>query len=255
MTLLHAALLGIIEGATEFLPISSTGHLILAGEVLGIPSTDFYKSFQIIIQLGAILAVVALYFRTLLDIEIIKRVAIAFVPTGLIGLALYGIVKTYLLGSTVVVMWSLLIGGLIFILYELSHPESFKADRRVTDITYLQAFLVGLCQAVAIVPGVSRSGATILGGLFLGIPRKTIVEFSFLLAVPTMAAATGFDIFKNYSSFTAEGVGALAVGFIMSFLTAILAIRFLLHFVRTHSFIPFGIYRILLAGIVFLFLL
>lgn len=254
MTILHALILGVVEGLTEFLPISSTGHLILAGELLKIPSTDFYKSFEIVIQLGAILSVVALYWRSFLDIEVLKRLALGFIPTGIIGLALYRIVKTYLLGDTTVVIWSLFLGGVVLIVFELSKTESFQAELPVTSISYKQSIIVGLFQSVAIIPGVSRSAATILGGLLLGIPRRTIVEFSFLLAVPTMAAATGLDIIKSASTFTTANVSALAVGFVTSFIVALFSIKFLLRFVRTHSFTTFGVYRIAAAGIFWLLL-
>ncbi len=254
MTLVQAFLLGVVEGVTEFLPISSTGHLIVAGQLLSIPSTDFYKSFEIVIQLGAILSVVALYWRSLLEIEVLKRVLIGFIPTGLIGLALYSVVKTYLLGDTSVVLWALFLGGVVLIVFELSKAEGFQAELPVTSITYKQSVIIGLFQAIAIIPGVSRSAATILGGLLLGIPRRTIVEFSFLLAVPTMVAATGLDAVQSFSAFTLANFGALAVGFVTSFVVALFSIKFLLRFVRTHSFTPFGIYRIVAAGLFFLLL-
>jgi undecaprenyl-diphosphatase len=255
MDILQAALLGIIEGAAEFLPISSTGHLILAGELMRIPATDFYKSFEIVIQLGAILAVVVLYIRSLLNIEVLKRLAVAFIPTGIIGLAFYHLIKTYLLGNSTVVVSALLLGGIMLILFELARAERFQYDLPVSSITYKQAFVIGLFQAIAIVPGVSRSAATIVGGLLLELPRKTIVEFSFLLAVPTMAAATGLDILKNYGSFSADGMSLIAVGFIVSFVVALLAIKFFLSYVRTHGFLPFGIYRVIVAALFWLLLI
>jgi undecaprenyl-diphosphatase len=195
MTILESLVLGVVEGVTEFLPISSTGHLILASSLLGIPQSDFTKSFEIAIQLGAILAVILLYWRSLLEVETLKRVVVAFIPTGVIGFALYHFLKSYLLGNTVIVVSSLFIGGVIFIIF-----ERLTATREITapaPLTYRQAFLVGVCQAIAIIPGVSRSGATIIGGLALGVKRTTIVEFSFLLAIPTMLAATGLDLLET----------------------------------------------------------
>ena len=245
MTFFDAAILGVIEGITEFLPVSSTGHLILTGELLGLPSTEFLKSFEIAIQLGAILSVVVLYWKQFLNIELLKKLFVAFVPTGIIGFIIYKIVKLYLLGNSYVVVASLLIGGIILIAFEVLHRES-EAES-ATAITYRQAFGIGLFQALGIIPGISRSGATIVGGLLLGLPRTTIVEFSFLLAVPTMAATTGYDILKSASVFSAENLGSLAVGFIVSFVVAIGAIKFLLQYVRTHTFIAFGIYRIIVA--------
>jgi undecaprenyl-diphosphatase len=247
MTLLQSIILGIVEGITEFLPISSTGHLILASRLLGLSQTDFQKSFEIAIQLGAIGSVIMLYWRQFLEPAVLGRLIAAFIPTGLIGFALYHVVKTYLFGSDTVVLWALGLGGVALIVFELLHKESDDAVADVTAIPYSKAVLIGLFQSLSIVPGVSRAGATIVGGLILGLSRTTIVEFSFLLAVPTMLAATGYDLLKNASSFEAQQLGVLAAGFIASFFVALLSIKFLLAFVRTHTFIPFGIYRIAVA--------
>jgi undecaprenyl-diphosphatase len=240
-----ALILGIVEGISEFLPISSTGHLILASQLMGLCHTDFLKSFEIAIQVGAILSVVALYWRRLLvDVGVMKKLVVAFLPTGILGLTLYRVVKTHLLGSPNVVLWSLFLGGAFIIAFEYLHREKEDAVEDVSGITYRQALLIGLFQSVAMVPGVSRSAATILGGLALGLRRKTIVEFSFLLAVPTMLAATAYDLLKSGAAFTADQMGFLAVGFVSSFVVALLSIKFLLSFIQTHTFIPFGIYRI-----------
>lgn len=248
MDLITAAVLGIVEGVTEFLPISSTGHMILAGRLMGLEPTEFLKSFEIAIQLGAIGAVVSLYWRSLtLDLEAIKRIVVAFIPTAILGLLLYKIVKHVLLGSAVIVLWSLALGGAFLILFELFHKEREGPTDTVTGISYPQAFVIGVFQSIAIIPGVSRAAATIVGGLILGIRRKTIVEFSFLLAVPTMAAATALDLLKSGAAFTGDQVAALAVGFLTAFIVALGAIKFLLAFIKTHSFIPFGAYRIILA--------
>jgi undecaprenyl-diphosphatase len=261
MTILHGIILGIIEGITEFLPISSTGHLILASELLKIAQSDFVKSFEVIIQFGAILSVVVLYWKQLFNVDSIKKLIVGFIPTGIIGLALYGIVKTYLFGNQAVVLWSLLVGGVLLIAFEMwherkerevgataSHPSAdTTGSSAISGISDKQSFIIGLCQSVAIIPGVSRSAATIVGGLALGLKRKTIVEFSFLLAVPTMLAATGLDLVKNADSFSADQFGVLAVGFIVSFIVATASIKFLLGYVRKHNFVAFGIYRIIAA--------
>src|SRR3989344_2304639 len=169
MTILQSLILGIVEGVTEFLPISSTGHLILASELLKISQSDFVKSFEIIIQLGAICSVVVLYWKSFLDFANLKKIAVAFLPTGVIGLALYTVVKTYLIGNQSVVLWTLFLGGAIIILFEFFHKKSEDApDEGLARISYRQAFWVGLCQSIAIIPGVSRSVATIVGGLFVG---------------------------------------------------------------------------------------
>jgi undecaprenyl-diphosphatase len=247
MLFLHSLILGIVEGITEFLPVSSTGHLILASALLGIPQTDFQKTFEIVIQLGAILAVVAIYWRAFLNPDTLKKVIVAFIPTGIIGLALYKVVKTYLLGNDIVVLWALGLGGVALIAFEYWHTEKETASGSIADISYTQAVWIGLFQAISIIPGVSRSAATILGGLLVGLKRRTIVEFSFLLAVPTMVAASGLDLLKTSAVFTISQVGALATGFAVAFIVALFSIRFLLQYVRTHTFVPFGIYRIVVA--------
>jgi undecaprenyl-diphosphatase len=245
MNFLDAIILGIIEGITEFLPVSSTGHLILASALLKLSNTEFLKSFEISIQLGAILSVVVLYARTVLkNRELIWKTSVAFIPSCIIGLIFYKTVKQYLMGNQNIVALSFLIGGVFLILFEL-----WQKNRRAgtTEISYKQAFLVGVFQMISMIPGVSRSAATIIGGMLLGIDRKSIVEFSFLLAVPTMAAASALDIMKSGSNFTGDEVRLLLVGFIVSFLVALLAVKVFLKFIQNHTFIPFGIYRIVAA--------
>ena len=256
MTYLHTLILGIVEGVSEFLPISSTGHLMLASYLLHLKQTDFLKSFEIAIQLGAILSVVVLYWRALLvNFEILKRVITAFIPTAILGFIFYKIIKKVLLGSNAVVLYSLLIGGIFLVLFELWHREKESASEKLSDISYSKSFVIGLCQAVAMIPGVSRSAATIIGGLILGIKRKTIVEFSFLLSVPTMAAATGLDLVKSSGHFSSEEFSLLLTGFISSFFVALLSIKWLIHFIKTHTFISFGIYRILISLLFWLVIL
>lgn len=247
MDTLHAIILGIVEGITEFLPISSTGHLTLAQRILGIPSDAFSKSFDIVIQLGAILAVPFLFPRRFLEPRTLMKLAAGFIPTGVIGFLFYDLVKAHLLGNATVVVWALGIGGALLILLEIFYKDSSRGAGDVSDISLPQAALIGLAQSIAIVPGVSRSGAAIAGGLLLGIRRAAIAEFSFLLAIPVMLAASAFDIYKNYALFSTTNAGALAIGFIVSFLVALGSIRFLMNYIRKHSFIPFGIYRIVIA--------
>jgi len=255
MTIIEALILGIVEGVTEFLPISSTGHLILTSHLLGLTG-EFVKSFEIIIQLGAILAVLVLYGSSrFLSLPVLKRLVVAFIPTGIIGLALYKIVKSYLLGSSIVVVAALALGGLALILFERRHSEKETSLKEIEGMSYKHAALIGCFQSLAIIPGVSRSAATIIGGLALGISRSAIVEFSFLLAVPTMLAATGLDLFKNGMSFSLDQYLLFAVGFVTAFITAWLSIRWLLSFIKTHTFTSFGYYRIIIALIFATFLL
>jgi undecaprenyl-diphosphatase len=245
---LHALILGIVEGITEFLPVSSTGHLILTSKLLGLADTTFLKSFEIAIQLGAILAVAVLYHKTILrDRRAMLMTLVAFVPTGVLGLLLHDVVKRHLLGDERVVLWSLFLGGLALVLFERLHRESGKPTD-LSAITWKQAMAIGCCQAVAMIPGVSRSAATVVGGLAMGLPRKTVVEFSFLLALPTMAAATGLDLAKSASSFVAADALALGIGFAAAFVTALAAVRFLLRYVATRTFAPFGWYRMAAAA-------
>jgi undecaprenyl-diphosphatase len=254
MDFITAFILGIVQGISEFLPISSTGHMILASHLMGLKHTEFLKSFEIAIQVGTILSVVVLYWRSLLvDFEVIKRLVVAFIPTGVLGLTLYKLIKGYLLGSEIVVLCSLLIGGIFIVAFEYGYREKDDATSEIREISYKNAVIIGLFQSIAMIPGVSRSASTILGGLWLGLKRKTIVEFTFLLAVPTMLAATGYDLIKSGSQFSFDQIQYLLVGFVTAFVVALLTIKFLLQFIKTHTFIPFGIYRIVL--VVFWFLL
>lgn len=254
MNLIQALILSIIEGITEFLPVSSTGHLILASHLMGISETEFVKSFEIIIQLGAILAVLVLYGRRVRrDFECWKRVIVAFIPTGIIGLVLYKIIKSYLLGNTSIVIWSLLIGGIVMILLEKYFAKKEVEHDAIHKMSWLHSAIIGVVQSISVIPGVSRSAASIFAGLGVGLDRKSAVEFSFLLAVPTMAAAAGLDLFKTRLLFNSDQYFLIAVGFVGAFVTALFSIKVFLKYVERHSFTVFGIYRIVLA-VVFLLL-
>lgn len=255
MDFLQAVILGIVEGVTEFLPISSTGHLVLAADLLQLPKTEFLKTFEVTIQFGAILAVILLYWKKLfLDREIMKRVLVALLPALSVGYVFYATIRT-LLGSEETVVIALFVGGVIIVLFELFRKDKEGTVGDIVTLPYKTAFCIGLFQAVSVIPGVSRAGATILGGMFLGMKRKAIVEFSFLLAVPTMIAATTLDIAKNASFFSLADAHLLFIGTATSFLVALVAIRFLLRFVETHTFIAFGVYRMALALLFFFFVL
>ncbi len=256
MDFAQAVILSIIEGLSEFLPISSTGHLILASDIFKIAQTDFVKSFEIIIQLGAILAVVILYLKTLLTNKAVWwRILTAFLPTAIVGFSLYKVIKGFLIGNTWVTLAALFFGGILLILLELLYKEKENHAGKIEDLTLLQSFLIGLCQSLSVIPGVSRSAATVVGGLFVGAKRKVAVEFSFLLAIPTMVAATGLDLIKSNFAFSQNEYLLLLVGLLGSFIVAIFAVKFLLKFIQTHTFIPFGGYRIILALVFWWFLL
>jgi len=255
MDFLHAVILSIVEGLSEFLPISSTGHLILTSDILKIPQTEFVKSFEIIIQLGAILAVLVLYWQKLLtNKNVFMKVMSAFVPTAVIGYLLYKIIKTFLLGNTIVTLWALLLGGIVLILVEKLYKEQPHHVDTVEKLSYKKAMVIGLVQSLSVVPGVSRSASTIFGGLFVGLKRKPAVEFSFLLAIPTMIAATGLDLMKSNFSFSFQEWEVLAIGFVGALVTALIAIKYFLKFVEKHTFIGFGIYRIILAILFWFFI-
>ena len=263
MDIIHAIILAIVEGLTEFLPVSSTGHMIIVSHLMRMPQTEFLKTFEIAIQLGAIGAVFSLYWRVfLLDWGVGRKVLAAFFPTAVIGFILYKAIKKFLLGNMMVVAVALLLGGIFLVVFELLYcrgpawagPGKWKSGKMqsMQNITYPQAIMIGLCQALAVVPGVSRSAATIVGGLMLGISRATIVEFSFLLAVPTILAATVLDLLKIGPPISLWDAGVLAVGFVTAFMVAFSTVKFLLRYVQRNNFIPFGIYRVII-GIVLLF--
>ncbi len=253
MNILHAIILGVVEGLTEFLPISSTAHLLIANRLLGLELTEFVKSFDVYIQLGAILAVVILYAkRFLADWSMIKKVIAAFIPTAIIGAFLYPVIKSVLLESLWIIAWALLLGGIAIIIFERWEKKRLLGK---TSVSYKQSVGVGIFQALAVIPGVSRSAATIIGGLILGIDRKTIVEFSFLLAVPTMLAASGLDLIKSDFHFSYNEWWLIVVGFITAFLTALAAIKFFISYIQKHNFTAFGWYRIVVGALILLFLL
>lgn len=250
MTALHAIILGFVEGVTEFLPISSTGHLVLFSKVLEIPQTEFLKTFEISIQFGAILSILVLYFRSIfLNFEIAKKTLVAFLPTAVIGLIFYKLIKQFLLESEITILIALFLGGIFLILFERFHRENETAINSIEKITYRKALLIGTFQAFAMIPGISRAAATIVGGLAMNLTRKTIVEFSFLLAVPTMAAAAALDLFKSRGSFDTSDFGLLGIGFVTSFIVATLSVKFLINFIKNHDFTSFGLYRIIVSVI------
>lgn len=256
MDILQAIILSIVEGITEFLPISSTGHLVLTTNLLGIEHTEFVKSFEIIIQLGAILAVVLIYRNTLLrSIGVWKNIIIAFLPTAVIGLILYSFIKHFLLGNTIVTLLSLFIGGIFLIVFERFYQEQPHHLDSIEKLSPKKAFFIGLFQALSVVPGTSRAATTIIGGLVLGLKRKTAVEFSFLLAIPTMLAATTLDVVKSEFNFSSYEYLLLGVGFIGSFITALFAVKFFIRFIQNHTFVPFGVYRIVLAALYWLIII
>jgi undecaprenyl-diphosphatase len=264
--IITAILLGIVEGLTEFLPVSSTGHLILAAELLGYRA-DQWATFNVVIQLGAILAVIVLYWRTFWTVatglfsrdegawRFAGNIAVAFLPSAVLGLLLIDNIEA-LLGNAILVSIALVVGGIAILMIErLVQPASIEPG--VAAIPLRRALGIGLIQCLSMVPGVSRSGATIMGALTLGIERRTAAEFSFFLAVPTMVGATGLSLFKHHDEISAGGVdwGLIAVGFVVSFLVAIAVIKWFVGIVSRYGFAPFAWYRIVAGGIALIWLL
>jgi undecaprenyl-diphosphatase len=253
--LLQTVLLGILEGLTEFLPISSTGHLILAIDLMGYKAPPG-KVFEVVIQLGAILAVCWYYRRRLWDLLVhirerdrqrfILQVSLAFLPSAIIGATAHSAIKSALF-SPLVVAISLMVGGVILLLVERFRPAPHVMGYEA--ITYRQALFIGCCQAFAVIPGTSRLGATVVGGLLLGLERRVIAEFSFFLAIPTMLGATLFDLYKNYASMNFSAVQTISIGFVSAFIAGLIAVRWLLSFITRYSFTPFGWYRIMLGAL------
>lgn len=250
MDFFYSVILGIVEGITEFLPISSTGHLILSSKLMGLEQTDFLKTFEVAIQFGSILAIVVMYFKKLLQNRSLwGKLIVGFIPTGILGLTLYKLIKD--LFSPNVVAYMLIVGGVVFLIIEKFYHQEDHHLQNVEDVSYKQAFFIGLFQSLAMIPGTSRSGSTIIGGLLLGLSRKCAAEFSFLLAIPTLFAATFYDVYKNHTLFESAQMAYMLTGGTVAFLTSLIVIKVFMKFISRFSYVSFGIYRILL-GMIFL---
>ena len=254
MNIIQSIILSIIEGLTEFLPISSTGHMILASSIMNISEDAFVKTFEISIQIGAIMAIVLLYAKRFLQgISIYLKLAIAFIPTGIIGFLAYPYIKTYLF-NPIIVSISLVLGGIVLILIDKKVVGQESKTAELESISYKNAFFIGLFQSISMIPGVSRAAATIVGGIFNGLDKKQAIEFSFLLAVPTMFAATGYDLYKTTIVFSGHEIFLLSLGLVVAFITAWIAVKVFVKIVQNYGFKYFGYYRIII-GIIFLLLM
>jgi len=259
-SLLTIILLGIVEGLTEFIPVSSTGHLILAGELLGSPVSS---SFDIVIQLGAILAVIVLYWRRFWDvltglgrgeakaIAFTRNIALGFLPSAVVGLLVYKAVKA-MLESPMTVAVALVVGGIAILVIERLVKET--ETHSVEAMNWKVALGIGIIQCISMIPGVSRSGATIMGALGFRVERKTAAEFSFFLAVPTMLAATAYDLYKSGGALASDDWLAIAIGFVVSFIVALIVIRWFIAVVGKYGFAPFAWYRIIIGTAAILWL-
>lgn len=264
-SLLVAAILGVVEGLTEFLPVSSTGHMIIVGHLLGFEG-ETAKTFEVVIQLGSILAVVVMFWRRLFGLIGIHfgrppqhegdgkgrltliHIMLGMVPAVVLGLVFHDTIKS--LFNPINVMYALVVGGVLLIAAELLKPKEPKAPG-LDDMTYRQAFIIGCFQCLALWPGFSRSGATISGGMLMGVSRYAASEFSFLLAVPMMMGATALDLYKSFHFLTVGDIPMFAVGFVTAFLVALVAIKTFLQIIKRISFIPFAIYRFIVAAAVY----
>ena len=241
--LLSALILGIVEGLTEFLPISSTGHLILAGDLLG-ANDERWSVFNIVIQTGAMLAVVweyrARFFKV--DLNLYKNLVVAFIPAAVLGLLFSKYIKGYLFHAVPVAL-AFIVGGVVILLVERNSQRQFRVET-TQAMTWLDALKVGIAQCFALIPGTSRSGATIIGGMLFGLSRKAATEFSFFLAVPTLIAAGLYDLWKHREMLSAADAPVFGIGSVVSFISAFVVIRWLIRYVATHDFKPFAWYRI-----------
>ena len=246
MTVFDSAILGVIEGITEFLPISSTGHLIVASEFLGIEQTNINKAFEVIIQFAAILAVVLTYPSkfTFKHINLWSKVMIAFLPIAALGFIFSKQVKAMFSIEIVAIMF--IVGGIVFLIVEKFYKEEETHTLDVEDVSYKQAIWIGIAQIFALIPGTSRAGASVIGAMLVGLNRKTSAEFSFLLAFPVMCATTAYDLLKHHEEiFMSANLLNLTVGFVVSFLVGFLTIKIFLKFLEKFTFVAFGIYRII----------
>lgn len=246
MTIFDSIILGVIEGFTEFLPISSTGHLIVASEFLGLDQTAMTKAYEVIIQFAAILAVILNYRDkfTIKKIDLWTKVFLAFVPIGAVGFIFSDYIKT--LFSINVVATMFIVGGIIFLIAEKFFiKETTDSIDDIEQITLKQSMIIGFAQVFALIPGTSRAGSTIIGALFVGLTRKASAEFSFLLAFPVMSAVTAYDLLKHYKEFSDTSLVTLGVGFVVSFFVAYITIKLFLKFLEKFTFVAFGIYRII----------
>ena len=253
MDIVQAIIIGVIEGFTEFLPISSTGHMIVASQFMGIEESALVKAYEVIIQFAAILAVMLIYRdkMSFSKVELWKKLLLAFFPLAIVGFIFKDQIKALFSVEVVAVMF--IIGGIVFLLVEKFYREEKSYTVDVESVSYRQALWVGIAQIFSLIPGTSRAGATIIGGLLVGLDRKTSAEFSFLLAIPVMAAVSGYDLLKHYKDFADANWLAFVVGFIVAFAVAYLTIKLFLAFLQRFTFVPFGIYRIVF-GLVLLYL-
>ena len=254
MDIFQAIIIGIIEGFTEFLPISSTGHMIVASEFLGIAQDDVTKAYEVIIQFAAIFAVILNYKEKMSFKKVLlwQKLIVAFLPLATVGYIFKDEIKALFAVETVA--WMFIIGGIVFLIVEYFYEEKEFHIKDVEKVSYIQALWIGIAQIFSLIPGTSRAGATIIGGLLVHLDRKTSAEFSFLLAIPVMAAVSGYDLLKHYQEFADANWVAFLVGFVTAFIVAYLTIKLFLVFLQRFTFVAFGWYRIIFGAVLLLLL-
>jgi undecaprenyl-diphosphatase len=254
LDIFQAIIIGIIEGFTEFLPISSTGHMIVASQFLGLEQDAITKAYEVIIQFAAIMAVMLIYREkiTFKKIDLWMKLFVAFLPLAIVGFIFKDQIKA--LFNVETVAWMFIIGGFVFLIVEYFYTEKESHISEVEEVTWMQSIWIGISQVFALIPGTSRSGATIIGGLLVGLDRKASSDFSFLLAIPVMGAVTAYDLLKHYKEFADANWVAFGVGFVIAFIVAYITVKLFLVFIQKFSFVPFGIYRIIF-GIVLLMII
>ncbi len=249
MTVYEAVILGIVEGVTEFLPVSSTAHIALTSQIMGLPQNDFMNAFNIIIQIAPIFSIMIIYYHTLFQsLEIWKKLIASFIPTGAIGFLFHNQIEE-MFSSNSIVLW-MIATGIFFLIIEFLYSKRGHTTHELENVSYKQAISVGFIQALSLIPGVSRSGSTILGGMLLGMKRETAMSFSFLLAIPTMTAASGYTLLKEYNTLSFDSITLILIGFVISFIVGWAAVKSFLALVSKYNFTPFGIYLIA-SGVLF----
>lgn len=250
MTLLHAALLGLVEGLTEFLPVSSTAHMILASRLMGLHQTEFLKFFEVFIQIGAIVAVIFLYFKRFLEVKLIKQLICSFIPTAIIGFLLYKVIKNVFFEANILIAGSLILVGALFIVVE---RMKLKGHKSIAQMSLQTAVIIGIAQSLAVVPGVSRAGIVMVAMMLLGFKRDESAQYSFMLALPTLAAAALLDVIKMRTlTLSTYEIEMVILAMVVAFIVAYMSMKWFVGFLQKQKLTPFGLYRMGI-GIISLF--
>src|SRR3989344_3948505 len=246
--MLQAIVLGIVEGLTEFLPVSSTAHLIIVAQIINIVQSEYWKFFEVFIQSGAILAVGVVFFKSLTDYKLLMKLAASFFPTAIVGFVLYKVIKTVFFDDLGLIACTLVVVGFLFLIVEWAiDRKKIRLVKDIDSLTWRDAIIIGLAQSVAVVPGVSRAGAVIVVALLLGYRRKSAAQYSFLLAMPTILSAAGYDLLKTDPSVVFSNISMSIVGFVVAFIPAYIVVRWFIQYIQNNTLVSFAWYRIALG--------